>query len=210
MVSNISVVVWVSESPSRFLWALCFEKESEEGWNGRNCIQASLAAGTIQCLHAHKMGGPGTNCRLKNLQLLENVMNKHQQYTPGNFGPGNANFSYSSAVFRRCGAKVRGPMVQLWVNTTSGNLHPVLTREIAQVVKRNWSPSITPYSGNGHSTSSEWLLFALASCFPTLFQVFQVPQKALSSILCSLTDYFHALCISMLHSNHEQVKCWCL
>lgn len=31
MVSNISVVVWVSESPSRFLWALCFGEESEEG-----------------------------------------------------------------------------------------------------------------------------------------------------------------------------------
>lgn len=64
MVSNISVMVWVSESPSRFLWALCYGEESEEGWKGGNCIQASLAAGTTQCLHARKMGGPGKNWRL--------------------------------------------------------------------------------------------------------------------------------------------------
>lgn len=64
MVSNISVMVWVSESPSRFLWALCYGEESEEEWKGGNCIQASLAAGTTQCLHARKMGGPEKNWRL--------------------------------------------------------------------------------------------------------------------------------------------------
>lgn len=108
-------------------------------------------------------------------------MNKHKRHTTGNFGPGTTNLSYSSAVSGFSTQRAAGP---------SGNPHPALAGGNCPGNKeelKSWGISLQRKAGTPPSLSSFYL-----PCASSLLTPFPVSQKALSSLLCSLRDYFHA------------------